>query len=363
MKGTLYEKIFKRLARGFGFMVIYVSLGYSNFLDNSTIYVGLQNNTAFNTSNIDELGNNYKYNLGIRKIALFDYQERNRFYKGDENELSDNAILGAVNGWEYLFKISSTRNQGLEFTDTEAWFKWSNNWFVNKVKYTKKESRDLEFFNYDARFSLNLNKVNFTVGVALRLHPVYGHPAILDYDGTWWDLSYEYGYQDYMIPETDLNENGLIDDPYYVWIETDAVTEDGYWILFSEGINYYWEDADSNTVAYSDSEFLQYHYHNVVDMYNQDNKLKDWQGELSVVVGIDILLGNDNYYSHIWLNAFPESVGLTDKAYEGDDMQYDVGALVGANLTTSVGVFLVGSYLNYYGRNEYTIETGINYRF
>ena len=76
-----------------------------------------------------------------------------------------------------------------------------------------------------------------------------------------------------------------------------------------------------------------------------------------------MLLGGEKYYSHIWVNAFPYSVGLTDKAYEGDDVQYDVGLLIGTNLGKHIGVFIEGAYQNYYGREEYDISTGINWRF
>ena len=240
--------------------------------------------------------------------------------------------------------------------------KWSNNWFATKFKYINKGSRDLEFTSFDSRFRLNLNNFNFTVGGEIKGHPVYGHPAIWDYDGVWFELAWDYGYEDFEVPMLDLNENGIIDD-YYLWIETDPDTEEGYWVYFYEGTNYYWEDPEGNYVAGSDEEFYQYHYPHIVDMYNEDNKEKEWQAEVSVVVGLDILLGNDNYYSHIWVNAFPYSVGLTDKAYEGEDMQYDIGMLVGTNLSEHIGVFIEGTYLNYYGKSEHNITAGINWRF
>ena len=133
--------------------------------------------------------------------------------------------------------------------------------------------------------------------------------------------------------------------------------------MLYEGVSYYWEDPDGNYVAGSDDEFHQYHYQDIVDMYNEDNEIKEWQAEASIVVGLDILLGNDNYYSHIWVNAFPYSVGLTDKAYEGEDMQYDIGMLIGTNLSEHIGVFIEGIYLNYYGKAEHNISAGINWRF
>ena len=345
--------------------IIYVaascSLLFCNFFDYSTIYGAANVSTPYINGN-QNVKDDYKYNIGIRKIALYDYQERNKFYKGNEQSLSDKAIIGAVNGVEYLFSASSVRNRGYTYLDQEHWIKWSNNAFVTKFKYINKESRDLQFFDYDARFRLNLNKVNITLGGSVKGHPVYGHPAIWDYDGVWFELAWDYGYEDFEVPLNDLNENGIIDD-YYLWIETDPVTEEGYWIYFYEGVNYYWEDPEGNYVAGSDEEFYQYHYPHLVEMYNEDNEEKEWQSEASIVVGLDILLGNDNYYSHIWVNAFPYSVGLTDKAYNGDDIQYDVGMLVGTNLNEHIGVFIEGIYQSYYGKQEYNISTGINWRF
>lgn len=345
--------------------IIYVaascSLLFCNFFDYSTIYGAANVSTPYINGN-QNVEDDYKYNIGIRKIALYDYQERNKFYKGNEQSLSDKAIIGAVNGVEYLFSASSVRNRGYTYLDQEHWIKWSNNAFVTKFKYINKESRDLQFFDYDARFRLNLNKVNITLGGSVKGHPVYGHPAIWDYDGVWFELAWDYGYEDFEVPLNDLNENGIIDD-YYLWIETDPVTEEGYWIYFYEGVNYYWEDPDGNYVAGSDEEFHQYHYPHLVEMYNEDNEEKEWQSEASIVVGLDILLGNNNYYSHIWVNAFPYSVGLTDKAYNGDDIQYDVGMLVGTNLNEHIGVFIEGIYQSYYGKQEYNISTGINWRF
>ena len=332
-----------------------------NFFTNATTYGSVNISTPYVNGALN-LENDYKYNFGIRKIALYPYQSRGKFYKGNEKSLSDRAVIGAVNGIEYLFSASSVRNQGHTYLDQEHWFKWSNNFFVTKFKYINKESRDLEFADYDARFRLSLNKLNLTTGISLKGHPIYGHPAIEDYNDPWWELAYDYGYQDYLVPINDLNDNGEIDD-YYIWIETDEETLEGYWIYYYEGADYYWEDSDSNAVAYSDSEFLQYHYPHVVNMYNKDNKEKNWQAEASIVVGLDILFGGDKYYSHIWVNTFPYSVGLTDKAYSGDGVQYDVGMLVGTNLSEHIGVFIEGNYLNYYGREEYNIETGINWRF
>ena len=350
-----------RFKRMFVNLVLAGSLCFGGFFDNSTFYGSSSISTPYINGEL-ELEDDYRHTLGLRKIALFPYQDRNRFYNGSEEQLTDKAVIGAVNGIEYLFSYSSVRNQGHSYNDGEMWLKWSNAWFVTKTKYVNKGSRDLEFFDYDARFRLNLSKVDFTIGGAIRAHPIYGHPAYNDYLGNWWELAYEYGYEDFLVPLNDLNDNGEIDS-YYVWIETDEYTEEGYWIYYSEGADYYWENPDGAPVAYSDAEFHQYHMPSIINQYNEDNKEKEWQSELSLVIGVDVFLGGDKFYSHTWVNLFPKSYGLTSKAYESDEMQYDIGMMLGVNLSEHIGVFIEGSYLSYYGREEHNISTGINWRF
>ena len=350
-----------RYARNIIYMVAIVSYCFCGFLDNSTIYGSASITTPYVHEGLD-LEDDYKYSFGLRKIALFPYQGSSRFYKGNEKAFSDNALFGAVGGLEYLISYSSVRNRGNEYVDEEYWLKWSNKYFVTKFKYLDKGSRDLQFTSIDARYKLSLGPMLLSLGANIMGHPTYGHPAINDYDGYWWELAYEYGYMDYLVPLNDLNGNGEIDD-YWIWIETDENTLDGYWEYYYEGSDYYWEDANANPVAHSDSEFLQYHYPRVVELYNESNKEKEWQAEASIAVGLDFYIGNDNYYSHVWVNAFTSPVGLTEKSYDGDDIQYDVGALVGANLSEHIGVFIEGISLKYYGREEYNISTGINWRF
>ena len=342
-------------------LVAITSFVFGGLFSNSTIYISGSLGTPYKNGNV-VLEDDYKYNIGIRKIALFPYQSSKKFYKGEESALSDNALFGAVDGLEYLLSASSVRNRGHEFIDQEYWMKWSNKSLITKFKYLNKESRDLEFASVDLRYKLALGSVIFSLGGNVMGHPVYGHPAYNDYELPWWELAYEYGYVDYLVPLNDLNENDEIDS-YWIWIETDEETLEGYWTMYYEEADYYWTDPDSNAVAYSDAEFYEYHLPDIVNQYNEDNKEKEWQAEVSIAVGLDFYIGNDNFYSHIWVNSFPHSVGLTDKSYSGNDEQYDVGALVGAKLGKHIGVFIEGSKLKYYGREEYNVSTGVNWRF
>ena len=350
-----------RFKNYFAYVVASCTILFGGVFSNSTIYGSASMGTPYVNGNI-ELDDDYKYNIGVRKIALFPYQGSKKFYKGDEKAFSDNALFGAVKGLEYLLSVSFIRNRGHEFTDQEFWIKWSNNHLVTKFKYLDKGSRDLQFASVDLRYKVELGPVLLSMGGNVIGHPVYGHPAYNNYENPWWELAYEYGYEDYYVPITDLNVNGEIDD-YWLWIETDPETLEGYWIYYYEDADYYWEDPDSNAVAYSDSEFLQYHMPSIISRYNEDNKEKEWQAEASLVIGLDFYIGNDNYYSHFWVNSFPHSVGLTEKSYSGGEEQYDIGALVGANLSEHIGVFIEGSKLKYYGREEYSISAGVNWRF
>tara|TARA_R110002110_G_scaffold1080_7_gene4377 strand:- start:4315 stop:5343 length:1029 start_codon:yes stop_codon:yes gene_type:complete len=342
-------------------MVAYVGFIYAGLFDNSTIYVSGTMGTPYKNGNI-AYEDDYKYNIGLRKIALFPYQSSKKFYKGGESALSDNALFGAVDGLEYLLSASSVRNRGHVYLDQEYWVKWSNKSLITKFKYLEKESRDLQFTSIDLRYKLGLGPVIFSLGGNVMGHPIYGHPAFDDYEDPWWYLAYEYGYTDYLVPLNDLNGNDEIDS-YYLWVETDPITEDGFWQMYYEDADYYWEDADSIAVAHSDEEFLQYHMPNIIEQYNEDNKVKEWQAEASIVIGLDFYLGNDKFYSHIWLNSYQESKGLTDKSYIGEEEQYDIGALFGAKLGEHIGIFMEGSKLNYYGREEYNVSTGVNWRF
>ena len=344
--------------------IIYVaassSILFGSFFSNSTMYLSLSSHTpVVHDLDVDD---DYKYSFGLRKIALFDYQNRKMFYTGNESQLSDKATIGAVDGWEYLFNIDAVRNRGIEFIDQKYWLKWSGDKFVTKINYTNKESRDLEFAEVDFRWRKQFLFLDFTSGYAIKGHPIYGHPAINDYNGVWWELAYDYGYSDYTYPIGDINGNDIIDS-YWIWVETNPDTEEGYWEYWIEGIDYYWEDPQGNHVATSDDEFHVYHYPHVVDMYNEDNKSKSWEFELFAVIGLDLYLSGERFYTHIWVNSFPYSVGLTDKAYEGDEVQYDIGFLIGTNLSEHIGVFIEGNKQNLYMKEEYNVKLGMNYKF
>jgi hypothetical protein len=343
-------------------MILLVSglLGGS-FFKYSTLYCSYSLGSPHQTKdNFIELEDNYSLNLGLRKIARYQYQVKDDYYRGDEESITDNATMGSVDGWEYLFHLSGKQLNNLEFQDLKFWIRNSTDHFMYKFKYYNIESRNLEFAQLDLRYRIKIKSLDLTAGMAVFGHPAFGYDAFSEYDDYWWILAREYGYTDYLEPLHDLNGNGEIDE-YWIWIETDPDTLEGYWEYFYEGGYYYWLDPDGNFVANSDGEFEQYHLPGVVDQYNQD-QIDDlgYQSTVALVIGLDYFYGGEKFYFHTWGNVFPTAKSLTDFSFTNDD-KYEIGLLIGVDFN-KFGVFLETNYLSMF-KEEYTLETGINYKF
>ena len=74
------------------YVVTTCSLVFGGFFDYSTLYLSGSMGTPYVKGN-QVLKNDYNYTIGLRKIALFPYQSRSRFYKGNESSLADKAVI------------------------------------------------------------------------------------------------------------------------------------------------------------------------------------------------------------------------------------------------------------------------------
>ena len=113
-----------------------------------------------------------------------------------------------------------------------------------------------------------------------------------------------------------------------------------------------------------------------------------YQGETSIVLGIDWYHYDESWWLHAWGNWLPYHYGHTDYAYhnaahyathleEGGEPSefmlmepmwhswndYDFGAIFGVKIKDNLGVFTEGRYLNYWERPAYDIKFGMNYQF
>jgi hypothetical protein len=359
MKEERKRNLMNNLIKG---LLLVSTLFSQSFFDYATIYAS----TSLNSAKVQEFEDDYKISLGLRKIARFPYQEKSDFYSGEEISITDRASIGFVPKWEYLANFSQVRERGDEFIDMNFFLRYLADNFLVKLEYIEKESRKLKLAQFDLRGRFKVGNTNITSGLATRLHPAYGVDPYGEgwYEGEWYQLAYDQGYIDGSYVVGDLNENNEVDS-YYIWIETDEYTGEGYWIFYQEGINYYWQDPEGNHIASSDEEFMQYYMPEIINQYNihEIDKL-GWQSELSLVIGIDNFINKKNYYIHSWLNAYPLSLGLTEYSYgDSKNISYDIGIIAGFKISKRVGVFLEGIYLNYYDKKEHSIKSGINVRF
>ena len=325
-----------------------------NFLKYSTVYTSVSLASPFTPAQkfdfdqesgtfvetTEEVEGSYNVSFGIRKLARFKYQAKGKnFYDGSEKNLSDVATIGNVSGWEYLVKYSAIRSFGEEFVDSESWVRYLGDNFVVKGSYANFGLRDLEFGQLDVRYRKPIGtNWNFTAGGNFRGHPAYGlfpfNEWLANSDGQWWNLAYDYGYE----------------DEYYEF-------EDG-------SGNYNWYDDSGTLVAETDDEFYEYYYGDLITLYNEEEVDKlGWQYESSLVIGIDYYLYEKKYWVHGWASIIPYSKGLTPHAfqYESGDIDFDLGLIAGWKFNRNLGFFGEGRYLRYWGIDSYDVKIGVNY--
>ena len=84
-----------------------------------------------------------------------------------------------------------------------------------------------------------------------------------------------------------------------------------YW-----GHDWLWRDVDGRIFAYTDREYFIYHFPRMLEKYIGGKK-KDlgYQGETSIVLGIDWYHYTESWWLHAWGNWLPYHYGHTDYAY------------------------------------------------
>jgi len=296
---------------------------------------------------------NYKLNIGLRKIARFDYENKAKtFYDGSENSISNSAPIGAVSGFEYLGNLSMVRDRGNEFINQEYWLRYVRNIWLVKGEYIDNQDIKLKHYGGELRGRLKFGGFNLTVGVKHRTHPVYGYmPFEEDFNtgDPWWTIAYDLGYVDeYWF--YDGEQNG-IDDPY-----------DYY--------NWKWYTPDGELIAKTDEEFMKYHFGKAIDEYNQKElKAMGSQQELSAVFGLAYYTYNPRFWFHGWVDVLPYHKGLSEYSYidmnidDKEELDFDVGLIIGTKITKRLGLFIEGHYQRYWNIKNYELKTGINYLF
>ena len=273
----------KKLKQHIKFATIYGAVnGGTSISDVKTFSVSSgQLEEGINTTPYD-----YSATIGIRKIARFGYENKaTNFYDGTEESWSDNATVGKVQGFEYLFEIDYARQQGIDYinhhdfirysSDDGCEGKWCVNQFAAKVEYLKDGFADVEYFELSERYRVKKDKnLALSIGAAHRLAEPYGYDPLEEW----------------------LLDNGSLHYTYLAIME--GYTVDVY-------ANEY-KDPSGKVVATSPEVWEEIVIPQVLAEYSEKKRseLKK-QIQHSIVLGLDYYKYNKNTWMHIWGNLMP----------------------------------------------------------
>tara|TARA_R100001510_G_C7641758_1_gene199352 strand:- start:345 stop:1454 length:1110 start_codon:yes stop_codon:yes gene_type:complete len=303
----------------------------------------------------------YTATIGIRKVARFKYENRqNRFYDGQtEATTSLSATVGAVKGWEYLAQYDMGRQQGRDYINQRYFLRYLGERWMVKGEYYQQGLVGLNYTQVDSRLRMHVGELDLSIGAAARQHQPYGYNPIADYLQTnpWWELAFEYGYEDYY---------------YGIDYDNDDVLDNFDW---------FWEDINGVRVADTDEDFRKYIYGDIVNDYNKARLSEVGAlGSLSAIAGLDYYHYEEDFWFHTWASILPwhmhilgnpmysyeqfaDQLENTNHFIDGQWIDYNAGAVVGWKIGANWGLFAEGEYMKYWDREIFNVRLGLNYQF
>jgi hypothetical protein len=314
----------------------------------------------------------YRYGIGIRKLARFSYERKPKnYYDGTENQLAFAAPTSAFKGLEYQIHFEKERWRGEEFENHNLFIKHTGKYHIFKVQSREVDKINLEFFSVEARARLPIGKkFSISAGAIARGHErAYGYNPIeiwlneTNEEGQainpWYTLGFEYGYSDHFTTSTDAT--------------TGVETQD--WI---------WKDADGNIVAHTDLDFRENVFTDLMNRYNGEQwELLDPWVEIAPIVGFDFY----HYKNDFWLHAYGNYILPMHRYIKGDEDfsylnrnnygagglkpesepeqwdDYSAGVSFGWKLNKNLGVFAQGEYTKMWDSELFQTSFGLNYTF
>jgi len=333
----------------FKYATLYGAYSQSNSIQGDKTFYVSQDSELFETTQrnpADEIKT-----FGFRKLAHFGYEDKDRFYDGEEQNNSLNSNIGNVKGLEYLFEYQEGRQQGREFNNQQFFVRYLAKWWLVKAESQRNELVDINYKSADVRFRIPISKkLSLSVGAMYRTYDkAYGHNPIQKYleENAWWNLSYDY-----------FNHT----DAPYEW--TNVITgETGY--------DYFWYNDDGELISNSDLDYRNNIYGRLVNQYNKEQLalIGDF-ADLSSVIGLDFYHYRNNHWIHFYGNILPHhKLQKGDERYSygnfiGDDnwLDYSFGGVFGIRLNKKLGLFAEVTNQRYWDRELKTIKAGINFK-
>ena len=339
-KDNIFKKVFK-------YSTIYGAYSQTNSIKAPQTFIVTQDNELIETTRRHPSDMMVTY--GLRKLAFFQYEDRNKFYDGSEKNQSVKSNIGAYKGLEYLVEYSKGRQQGREFDNQELFVRYLAKYWLVKGEYQKNELIDIDYKSAELRFRLPIGKkLSISIGSIYRTYSkAYGHNPIQKYleNNAWWELAYQYHT-----------------DQLYEMI--DPFTEE------SLGFDYLWFNQEGQIIAASDADYRNGVFQNVVNRYNREELAKIGSfADLAVVFGLDYYIYNKGkFWLHLYGNVLTKHQLMSgDERYsynnfvEGDWIDYSAGSVFGFRWG-NLGVFTEVTLQRYWDRNLKEIKVGLNYK-
>ena len=316
----------------------------------------------------------YTYNIGIRKLARFDYERKPKnFYDGNESQLVYSAPTSAVQGLEYQLHFERERWNGRNFNNHRVFFKHTGKYHIVKAETREVGKINLNYKSAETRARLPIGKkFSFSAGAIVRGHDrAYGYNPFeiwLNEETTdefgntypsnqWYGLGREYGYSDHFT-ET-ITEGDTTQD----WV---------------------WRNEDGNQVASSDLDFRERIMPGLINRYNTGI----W-GALDPFVEIAPIVGFDFYHyeGKFWLHAFGNWIlpyhkyiagskefsylnrnnwgvgGLKPDSQPEQWNDFSSGVSFGWKVGRNIGIFAEGEYMKMWDSKLFQTTFGINFTF
>ena len=121
------------LKKTFKYSTFYGAYSQTNSVQAPQTFIVTQDNQLIETTKRHPSDMMVTY--GWRKLAHFQYEDRDKFYDGDEKNASVKSNIGAYKGLEYLVEYSRGRQQGNEFVNKEMFLRYLSNYWLVKAEY------------------------------------------------------------------------------------------------------------------------------------------------------------------------------------------------------------------------------------
>tara|TARA_B110000858_G_scaffold79749_1_gene92358 strand:- start:3619 stop:4680 length:1062 start_codon:yes stop_codon:yes gene_type:complete len=323
------------LKKVFKFSTFYGAVNGGNSISDVDVFSvtnGLETNTV--STPFD-----YSVTLGVRKIARFGYEPKERFKNGKEYSFSDAATVGKIPGFEFLFEADYKRQQGENYLDQNHFLRYVADKWIAKVEYLEDGFADIKYFEASQRYRHKLtNKFSLNIGAVQRLSEPYGYDPLEEW----------------------LLVNGNL---HYTYL----AIQEGYEVDFSDPDIITYSDPNGSIVATNTDVWEAVVIPTVLSNYTERkrNQLSS-QIEYSVVVGFDYYHYTSSFWLHSWGNLMPYHIDTGNEfSYhnynQGQWLDYSGGLIFGYKLNRHLGFFLEGKYNKYWNRKWHDFSVGVNY--